>query len=222
MFKILIYTFIFSSMAFSNVLDVVKSLDKTDIKKISNGKFVLKSKKVNDASWPELEIYSFLPVPPEDAVAIFGAYEYQKKYVPNLLESKVIKVDPKLKTVSVDYELKLPWPLSNSKYTHGHNFDNSEKDKYIIEWFLEKSNSSDEVNGSAQFIKYKNGTLFIYKNFVRPKSIFAGVFKKSMKRDVISSLEATKTQIIKVYQTDKGLLKKFKDLLKNPSLYLKR
>lgn len=151
---------------------------------------VLNREMVSNAPWPKVTIYMKVAATPEEAIALFSDFERQKDYVPNLLESKVVKqLSPS--EVHTKYELKMPWPLSNSHYIHGTIIDHHAS-TYSIRWYMVESDSIDKVEGKATFLSYKNQTLMIYESLIYPKSFLARLFAGSMVSDTEASTLAVK------------------------------
>lgn len=155
--------------------------------------FITSLKKVEDAVWPEITIKSIIKTPPLTAVAIFAAYDYQKNYVPGLLKSKIHKVVSPTQ-IQVAYELKMPWPISNGVYINDHKLTSPHQGNYKVSWKSVSNSTAKDVEGSATFLPFpglKGFTLMTYKNRVVPDSVFAGILKKLMVKDVEKSLKAT-------------------------------
>jgi hypothetical protein len=155
--------------------------------------YITATKKVDDATWPEVIIKSLIKTTPLTAVAIFAAYDYQKNYVPGLLKSKIHKVTSPTQ-IQVSYELKMPWPLSNGVYINDHKLSSPHQGSYKVSWKNISNSSAKDVNGSATFLPFpgkKGYTLMTYRNHVVPDSMFAGVLRKLMVKDVEKSISAT-------------------------------
>lgn len=188
-------------------------LSEQQFKDLENGNMIIVKEKVKDYIWPKLHIFSYVKSTPLNAMGIFAAYDHQKNYVPNIIKSDV--VEQKTATnVLVEYELKMPWPLDNGVYVHGHHLKKSEQG-YKLEWYLVKSNSADYVNGHAIFRKWGNKTLMYYNSLVDPKSIFGGVLKKLMVKDVEKTLKAIIKEIEVVDQSKPALKQKYSDKITN-------
>ena len=166
----------------------------TDEQRVIKSKgFVTVTKKIEGAVWPEIIIKSIIKTTPLTAVAIFAAYDYQKNYVPGLLKSDIHKVTSPTQ-VQVSYELKMPWPLSNGVYINDHKLTSPHNGSYKISWKSISNSSAKDVIGSATFLPFpgqKGHTLMTYRNHVVPDSVFAGILRKLMVKDVEKSIAAT-------------------------------
>lgn len=183
---------------------------------------VFKSREVKDSSWPAVTLYTLIDATPLQAVAIFAAYDHQKNYVPNVIESTPVKhVSPT--EVWCRYEYRMPWPISNSHYTHTHVLKSPNKNSFRVEWKVIESDAMDSVDGAADFIPFSGKTLLKYHNAANPKSFMAFLFEESMKRDVQETLTAIVAHIEQVKKKDKPLLKKYvgyiKDALSGKNVY---
>ncbi|MGB0452373.1 MAG: hypothetical protein ACPGJV_01560 [Bacteriovoracaceae bacterium] len=167
---------------------------------LSAEKLLRDVKKIKGETWPEVRFLSRLQTDPLKSVALFLALDYQKNYVPNLVKSLPVKhVTPT--EVWTEYEMKLPWPMENSRYIHSSNLSKVEN-CYRVDWKLIQSTTADKVSGYATFcpIKDSKQTSFYYQNHVAPKSVFAGIFKGIMVNDTEETLVA-----INKFIEDKGL-----------------
>jgi hypothetical protein len=170
-----------------------KVFNKKDFETLKKRDFVVKKKNVNKSAWPELTIYFMVDATPLETLALFIAYEHQKNYVPGLIKSDVIK-QPSPLEIHTEYEMNMPWPIPNSKYVHASHLKQLDNDTYRMEWYMIKSNSADIVKGYAEFYPRDGKTIFKYQSFINPKSFLAGLFKKTMIKDVQTSLEAIRAE----------------------------
>lgn len=178
-------------LAFNSYAQDLTKLSRGERERLYKGEFVMLTHEVDNAPWPRLEIFKIVESDPQSIAAFFADFEAQPEYVPNLLKAKIVKEDNPL-DVHVDYEMHLPWPLSNAKYIHGHHLSGNSNDRFKVAWYLVSSSVTEELRGHAEFIGYgSNKTLWHYEAFVRPKSALAGLFEGTMKSDTIKTLEAT-------------------------------
>lgn len=184
------------------------NLSKTEIETLNKDSFIIKTKKVKNLPWPEVQFYQKINTTSLEAAAVFSAFEHQKNYIPNLIKSHVVSQKSPVET-HVEYEMEMPWPLSNSKYLHGHLLTYSEKEGYKVKWWMEKSNSTEKVEGSAVFHNYNGTTLMKYSSLVIPKSFIAPLIKSLMLKDLQKSMLITKKEIERVKRENKDLLRKY-------------
>lgn len=175
------------------VEEMHKVFKKGEMDSLRHGGLILRKKNVNKSAWPELTIYSAIDTDPLHAIAIFSAYEHQRNYVPDLLESTVIKQNSPTEVI-VRYKLKMPWPIPDSKYVHGHKLSQLDVNTYRLDWHMIESDSAEIVKGFAEFYPFEGRTIFKYRSFVNPKSVLAGLLKKTMIKDVKRSLTAIRDE----------------------------
>lgn len=218
MYKIilLIIATSFSSLTFAQkaslITELASELSKEEMGQLEKGEIIQKTREVEGSSWPEITQYSMVEASPLEAMAIFSALDYQKAYVPNILKSTPIKHISAVEVLT-EYEMHVPFPLSNAHYTHGsivHQYD----EDYELTWYKVESTSTEVVKGSAYFSPYKNKTLFRYRSYIKPKSMFGSLVKKMMLKDVKKSIEAIRTHIEKLKKENSPLLSKYSAFIK--------
>ena len=189
----------------------LKELNSEELGLIEQGQILQKTKEVEGSAWPEITLYLLVEATPLESMGIFSALDYQQAYVPNIIKSKPIKhLSPT--EVLTEYEMHVPFPLSNAHYTHGSIVHNYEED-YELSWYKVQSTSTEAVLGSAYFSPYKtakkNATLFRYRSYIKPKSVFGSLVKKLMLSDVKKSIESIRNQIEKLKKENSPLLAKY-------------
>jgi hypothetical protein len=194
-----------------------KELTVEERKLLEEGELIQKTKDVEGSAWPEITEYLLIDALALEAMAIFSALDYQKDYVPNVLKSHPIKhISPV--EVLTEYEMHVPFPLSNAHYTHGsvvHQYD----EDYELTWYKVKSTSTEVAKGSAYFTPYqtkseKKMTLFRYRSFISPKSLFGSLVKKMMLKDVQKTISAIRAHIEKLKKENSPLLSKYSEFIK--------
>ncbi len=194
-------------ISYAQKTSVIKELNAEEIAQIDKGELLLKTNEVLGSSWPDIFIYSYVNASALEAMGIFSALDYQKEYVPNVLKSTPIKHISAVEVLT-EYEMYVPFPLSNPHYVHGSVVHQYEED-YELTWYKVTSSSTEEVRGSAYFSPYKNGALFRYRSYIKPKSLLASFVKKIMLNDVKNSIIAIKTHIEKLKKENSPLVTKY-------------
>jgi hypothetical protein len=192
-------------------ISIETELNADDIKRLNAREFIIKTKDIAGSPWPEITYYALVEAAPLDSIAIFAAYDIQKDYTPNVLVSKPVKHITST-DVQTEYELRIPFPLPNAHYTHGARIYRHQND-YEVAWYMVKSTSTDDVRGSAYFRDYNGKTLFRYRSFVIPKSIFGSFVKKMMLKDVQASVKAIINFIEKNKRENSPLLSKYSEFI---------
>ncbi len=190
---------------------------------------IVTTKKIEGKVWPEVTLKAYIASDSLTSAAVFAAFDYQKEYIPNLLQSSIVKevVTKDSNDIHVQYVMDMPWPLSDSEYINGHRLSSPTTDTYRVEWYMVQSESADDLKGSATFSPFpgeKEATLLIYHAHVDPKSFMAGALRKFMVRDVKASINATIKETARLKENEKKLTKKyvdiFRDILSGKPAYL--
>jgi len=136
----------------------------------------------------------FLDVLPVEAAALFSNYQDQKEYVPNLIKSNPVGKTAENETI-VDFEMHVPWPLTNYKYSTCNVFNKLENNEYEISWYLVESNSLVASKGIVQFIPYGKKTLLKYRSLIHPDSRLASMFSSKARSGIANTVQAIATYI---------------------------
>lgn len=176
--------------------------------RVNKGEILIKVIDRPNASWPAVHMFTKLKVSAVEGLALFLALDIQKEYIPNLLASKPIKHITATE-VYTEYEMKLPWPLSNSHYVHGSDFKKT-PDGYRAYWYMVKSDSANSVNGFAHF---KENGLLHYHSAVDPKSAIAPLLKGFMIDNVKETFEAIVNFIHNTKKSNPQRLQKYVDYI---------
>lgn len=205
--------FTFGLLAGQSALAIeFKDLDESQRAKLlarENVTVTFESKEFKDAPWPVVKVFTLIQSTPLSAISIFGALDYQEKYVPKTKKSKPIKhISPT--EVHTEYEIEVPFPLPNALHVHGSVLKKLNHDGgYELSWYRVSSNSTEEAKGFARFTNYKNQTLMEYQTFIVPKSIFGSLVKKIMVKDVDNTVRAIRDHVEKLEKTKDPLLEKY-------------
>lgn len=193
--------------AFETLPDSVKE------RLIAGEDFILETKEIAGASWPEITAYLLIDAPAINAMALFSAFDDQKNYVPNVIVSRPVKERTPL-SIDIQYELNLPWPIPNSRYTHGHLIEKKESEEiYQIKWWMIESTSASDVRGSATFFKHEQKTVMKYISLVTPTSSFASLLEKTMLKDVEETLREIRKYIEENHQQKSEKNQKYVSIL---------
>lgn len=198
LFLVLILT-VCASLSFATTPST--ELNQTELAKLANRELIIHSKEVSKCPWPEITVFALIDVSPAEAVALFSNYQDQKNYIPDLVKS-----DPTRKVAEnemiVDFEMRLPWPLANSKYSTGNIFSRLENNEYQVCWYLVKSDSLIDSKGTVQFIPYAKKTLLKYQALVHPDSKLASILSSRAKGAMTKTVQAIVTYIEETKKKD--------------------
>lgn len=216
--KIVFFTLLVTLFSTSYALESVPvktsiagELNEAELKQINAREFVVKTEDVQGSAWPEITYYALVDSTPLESIGLFAAYDIQKDYIPNVIVSTVTKQNSPTDVIT-DYELHLPFPLSNARYTHGARLYKFGED-YAVDWYMVKSTSSDDVKGNAYFTPYNGKTLFRYRSYIKPKSIFGSFVKKMMMKDVNATIVAIRTFIEKNKREQSAINSKYSEFV---------
>ncbi|MBC7540874.1 MAG: hypothetical protein H7281_18785 [Bacteriovorax sp.] len=209
MFKSILVMFIilFGVTAFAQKTPILKELTEAELAQLEDRALILKTREVEGSAWPEITLYTLVEARPVEAMGIFSALDYQKDYVPNVIISKPIK-HLSATEVLTEYEMHVPFPLSNAHYTHVSIVHQYNED-YELTWYKVESTSTEEAKGSAYFSPYKKVTLFRYVSYIKPKSIFGSLVKKIMLNDVQKTILSIRAHIETLKKENSPILSKY-------------
>jgi hypothetical protein len=169
-------------------------LSQTELARLTNKELIIHSKEVPKCPWPEVTVFTLVDVSPVEAAALFSNYQDHKKYIPDLVKSDPIGRLAENEII-VDFEMRLPWPLANSKYSTGNIFNRLDNNEYQICWYLVESDSLLDSKGTVQFIPYGKKTLLKYQSLIRPDSKLAAMFSSKARGSISKVVQAIVTYI---------------------------
>jgi hypothetical protein len=178
---------LYASLCFS--MTTFTDLTQAEVAKLTNRELILHSKDIPKHPWPEITIFALIDASPVESAALFSNYQDHKKYIPDLVKSDPIRKIAENETI-VDFEMHVPWPLANSKYSTGNVFSKSENNEYEIRWYLVQSDSLIDGKGAAQFTPYGKKTLLKYRSFIHPDSKLASIFASKAKSGIEKTVHA--------------------------------
>jgi len=177
-------------------------LTTADYYSMEQGELIHTKKRIPGAPWPEITVFGIINASALESTAVFYAYHEHKEFLPDLLSSVPVRyISPT--DLHIKFEMKVPWPLRNSRYITGNRFSMYGNGGYRIEWYNVESSSSRDTKGAVTFIPFEERTMFIYRTFIHPKSKLAGLFKKRMLNEVLKSVRAIISRIESVINNDK-------------------
>lgn len=203
------FSFFMVSMASAHSLSSLSTEELIKLKKGEVLTVTFASEEFKNAPWPVVKVYQLIDATPLQAVSIFGALDYQEKYVPKTLKSDPIKHLSSTEVLT-EYEIEVPFPLQNAMHVHGSILKKI-TNGHELSWYRVSSNSTEEAKGFARFTAYENKTLMEYQTFIIPKSIFGALVKKIMVKDVTNTVTAIKNHVEKLVKENHPLLKKYVD-----------
>jgi hypothetical protein len=138
--------------------------------------------------WPEVTILTVLNHSPLDNMNVFLDFDAHKTYVPDMLESKIVKkVSPQ--QMQVYFEMEMPWPVKKTSHVTNNVVSNHSDGSYTLTWNLVKADMLKATDGSMTFYPYEGKTLLKYVSLIVPNSSLAGMFKDRVASDVEKSVQ---------------------------------
>ncbi len=179
-------------------------LNSSEYSSLDKGELILRKSEVKGAPWPEVMVFGKIDATPEESTSVFFAYHHHKEFIPNMIVSEPVKYISPV-NIHIKFEMKLTWPIPNSKFVTGNKLSKFGKGGYMIEWYFVSSSDTKDTNGDVLFLPYKNGTLFVYRSFVYPKNSAAKFFTSKMIKGVLKSVQTIidRTEFIKFRYTSR-------------------
>ena len=170
--------FLLSNFSFSADL-----MTPTEKQQLDKGEMVKKIVWKDGYVWPEVTVMQVLKYEPLDNLNVFLDFEKHKTYIPDILESKIVKKISK-NQMHVYFEMKVPWPVNKSVYTTNNIITKNPDGSHTLKWNLVKGSLIKSSDGHMTFSPYEGKTLITYVTFIVPNSSLAGMFKNRVAVDV--------------------------------------
>lgn len=185
----------FVAAASLSAASIVSELSPTELKDLNAGKQVMRMTPMDGLPWPRAVVYQLANAAPIEVAAVFCDYENAKKFVPNLIQSKVSKKVSPLQ-MEVDYEIDVPI-LPDEFYTARNTLSKQGGESFVIQWSVIKARSIKSSEGNLKIEPYEGRSLLRYSNLVNPGSRMAGILKnhamKQMRQTVASLVTEVET-----------------------------
>ena len=138
--------------------------------------------------WPEVKIVTILNHSPLDNLNVFLNFETHKTYIPDMLESRVVK-KVSANQMEVYFEMEMPWPVKKATHTTNNVITKNEDGSYTLKWNLVKADRLKATDGYMRFYPYEGKTLLEYVTLIVPNSSLAAMFKDRVANDVEKSVK---------------------------------
>lgn len=133
--------------------------------------------------WPQVSMRVLLDHKPEENMTEFTKFETHKNYIPDVLDSKIVKsISPE--NFHVYLAMEMPWPVKKSEQVTNNVLTKGTDGSLTLTWSLVKGEFVKATNGHVTFKPYNGKTLMEYETFIVPNSSLAGMFKSRVATDV--------------------------------------
>lgn len=159
-----------------------------DLEKLKKGEEITKVEELKGEVFPRVTLINIIPHTPKENMKVFSDFENHKKFVPNLLKSKIVKVDGNATDVAFEMEMPI---VKNTKYVTRH-FVTYEGNDAILNWDLVKSDQLKRTKGTIMFEEFEGKTIFTYVTHMTPDSSFAWTVKGRVVPDTKDTMKAVR------------------------------
>jgi hypothetical protein len=182
-------------------MNPVPELTQPELTKLANKELIIRSREVSQCPWPEFTVFALIDVSPAEATALFSNYRDHKTYIPDLIKSDPVRKVASNETI-VHFEMRLPWPFANSKYSTGNVVHRLDDNEYEVSWYLVESNCLADSRGIVQFRPYGKKTILKYQSLIHPDSKLASVFASRAKSGITKTVQAIVTYLEETKRKD--------------------
>lgn len=164
-----------------------------EIEKMKKGEEITKVEELKGEVFPRVTLINIIPHTPKENMKVFADFENHKNFIPNLLKSKIVKVEGN--ATDVAFEMDMPI-VKNTKYVTRH-FVTYEGNDAILNWDLVKSDQLKKTKGTIMFEEFEGKTLFTYVTHMTPESSFAWTVKSRVVPDTKETMKAVRKYLSK-------------------------
>ena len=196
--------FLTSGFAFGSPLwDALSNQQKGQL---LEGKPILIEEDVPGSPWPRLTIYHLVRGSPAKVAAVFWNSELDLQYLPNCQSVRIL-ARPSPPVQEAQFTLKMPFFLPDEVYVSRIEVKRPSSETYDLSWHVLESLYAKECVGNVRIENERGNALLCYKNFVIPKSSFAGLLRSQASQRVEESVRALASQVEKESKSSSPLLK---------------
>lgn len=173
-----------------------ETLSQGEIDQLAKGQMVTKVEWKEGYIWPEVTVYNLLKHSPKQNLDVFLDFESHKNYIPDMLESKVVKRVSQ-NQLQVYFEMSMPWPVKKTNHTTNNLITKENDGSYILKWNLVEGKMLKATDGYMKFSPYQGKTLLTYVSLIVPNSSLAGMFKNRVAEDVEKTVKVISKHLVK-------------------------
>jgi hypothetical protein len=170
------------------------------------GKPIMIEEDAAESPWPRLTIYYLVRSSPAKVAAVFWNSELDSQYLPNCQSVRIL-ARPATPVQEAQFTLKMPFFLPNEVYVSRIEVKRPSSEIYDLSWRVLESLYAKECIGNVRTENEKGNALLCYKNFMIPKSSFAGLLRSQAGLRVEESVRALAFQVEKETESSSPMLK---------------
>lgn len=193
------------SLLFSLSSFGASSLTEAERAQLKKGEFVTKVDWKEGFIWPEVTVYTLLKHSPKQNLDVFLDFETHKNYIPDMLESKVVKRVSQ-NQLQVYFEMSMPWPVKKTSHTTNNIISKNNDGSYTLKWNLVNGKMLKATDGYMNFSNYEGKTLLTYVSLIVPNSSLASMFKNRVAEDVEKTVKVISKHLVKTLDGDHQLI----------------
>jgi hypothetical protein len=132
--------------------------------RLERGEPVFRTREVEGYPWPQVTVYRRVAASPEEVAAVYADFESQAGYLPNLVESRVVRRLAR-NAFHVFYEYEVTGP--NERYTVAVRVLRV-PGGFRVTWDLVSARYARRLRGQMRVEAFDSGALVEYTNLVDP------------------------------------------------------
>ncbi len=168
-------------------------LSASDLEKLKKGQEIERVEELKGEVFPRVTLINIIPHSPHQNMTLFTEFENHPKFIPGLVNAKVVNKTGNITDVSFEMEMPI---VKNTKYTTRHFIDYEGKDA-VLKWDLLKSKQLKATKGSIIFEEFEGKTLFTYVTHITPESSLAWTVKSRVVPDVKKNMKVVREYLAK-------------------------
>ena len=163
-------------------------LTPAELEKLKKGEEITKVEELKGEVFPRVTLIKLIPHTPKENMKVFADFENHRKFIPNLVKSKIVRTEGNVTDVAFEMEMPI---VKNTKYTTRH-WVKYEDDAAILTWDLLKSDQLKKTKGTVMFEELDGKSVFTYVSHITPESSLAWTVKSRVVPDVKENIKAVR------------------------------
>lgn len=164
-------------------------LSEAQWKELRAGRHVVITRTVPGEPWPQVTIYAWCLLSPEELAAVFFDYESACRFVPNVLQSE-IRARRSTCEMDVAYVLDIPL-LADEHYTARNTLSPVPGGGFSVRWKLLEARYTKASTGEFRVIPFEGGTLARYQALTTPSPAIVPPLAKLLRGHALAQMRET-------------------------------